>query len=264
MDISLAFGRGVRSPNMLERYIKLLPVGYDRYDYLGNPQLRPEINNEVDLTYKCNYEYFGQTYLNFFYSYVEDFITGDLLPPSVIKPQSQGVLGVKQFKNADYIISTGFEFGYTTPTIYKWGGSVVAALTYAWVPTVTKHIISDGEIVDAIEIADDALPEIPPFETTINIYYKLFNDKFVPNVKLRMVAPQRHVSQAFYEEETPGFALLDFSIRWKIAKFIELNTGISNIFDRSYYEHLNRRIIGSNENLYEPGRVFFASLYAHF
>ena len=30
-------GRGVRSPNMVERYITLLPVGFDRYDYLGYP-----------------------------------------------------------------------------------------------------------------------------------------------------------------------------------------------------------------------------------
>ena len=264
MDLSLAFGRGIRCPNMLERFIKLLPVGYDRYDYLGNPQLRPEINNELDLTYRYHHEYFGQMYLNLFYSYVEDFITGNLLPPSVIKPQSQGVLGVKQFYNADHIISTGFEFGYNTPSSYKWGGNVTAAFSYAWVPGVTQYVISDGEVIDAIEISKDALPEIPPFEATAGVYYKFFKTRIVPDLKLRMVAAQRHVSEAFYEEETPGFAVLDFSVRWKVTKFIELNTGILNILNRFYYEHLNRRIIGSNENLYEPGRVFFASVFAHF
>ena len=79
-----------------------------------------------------------------------------------------------------------------------------------------------------------------------------------------MVAAQKHISGAFYEEETPGFALMDLSVRWNITKFLDLNTGVSNMFDRSYYEHLNRRIIGSRENLYEPGRVFFVSVYAHF
>lgn len=264
MDISLAFGRGTRSPNMLERYIKLLPVGYDRYDYLGNPQLKPETNNEVDLTLRYGNKAMGQIYFNLFYSYVTDFITANLLPPSVITPQSQGVLGVKQFRNTDYIMSTGFEFGYNTPQQYRLGGSVVAAFTYAWIPKVIQYLISEGEVVDAIEIGKDPLPEIPPFETTISGYYKFWNGRLIPNLKLRMVAPQRQVSQAFYEEDTPGFALLDFSIRWKIAKFVELNTGISNIFDLAYYEHLNRKIIGSNENLYEPGRVFFATVYAHF
>jgi len=127
-----------------------------------------------------------------------------------------------------------------------------------------SDIVSDGEVVDAVQISNDALPEIPPFETTMNVYYKFLTGKLVPTLKLRMVAPQKHISEAYYEEETPGFALLDFSVRWKIAKFVELNTGISNIFDRAYYEHLNRRIIGSKENLYEPGRVFFATVYAHF
>jgi iron complex outermembrane receptor protein len=179
-------------------------------------------------------------------------------------PQSFGVLGVKQFNNVDHITSTGFEFGYNSPAKYKLGGSVIAAFTYAKIPEVTKYIVSDGEIVDAVKIFDDALPEIPPFETTMNVYYKCLKGKLIPKIKLRMVAPQKHVSEAFYEEETPGFALLDFSIRWKIAKFVELNTGISNIFDCAYYEHLNRRIIGSNENLYEPGRALFATVYTHF
>jgi len=264
MDISLAFGRGTRSPNMLERYIKLLPVGYDRYDYLGNPQLQPESNNEIDLTFQSSFRNFGNINLNFFYSYVQDYIYATLLAPSVIKPQSPGVLGVKQFVNVDHIHSTGFEFGYNSPQQYKLGGSLVAAFTYGVIPEVTKYVISDGEVVDAVQITNDALPEIPPFEATMTIFYKFLNSKLIPNFKLRLVAPQRHLSQAFYEEETPGFALLNFSVRWNFAKFMELNTGVSNIFDRAYYEHLNRRIIGSKENLYEPGRVFFISLYAHF
>jgi iron complex outermembrane receptor protein len=264
VDISLAFGRGTRSPNMLERYIKLLPVGYDRYDYLGNPRLRPETNNEIDLTVQSNYENFGRTYLNFFYSHVEDFIGAELLPPSVVTPQSQGVLGVRQFKNIDHIISTGFEFGYHSPEKYKLGGSIIAAFTYGIVPEVTKYVISDGEVVDAVEITDDALPEIPPFESTMNVYYKFLKGKLVPSLKLRLVAAQRHISEAFYEQETPGFTLFDFSIRWNITTFVQLNTGVSNIFDLGYYEHLNRRIIGSNENLYEPGRVFFATVHASF
>ncbi|MFC2123213.1 TonB-dependent receptor plug domain-containing protein, partial [Bacteroidota bacterium] len=122
LDVSLALGRGTRSPNMLERYIKLLPVGYDRYDYLGNPQLKPETNNEVDLTFQVRNENSGNMYVNFFYSYVQDYITANLLPPSVVTPQSQGVLGVKQFSNTNYITSRGFEFGYQSPVRYKLGG----------------------------------------------------------------------------------------------------------------------------------------------
>ena len=139
--ISLALGRGTRSPNMLERFIKLMPVGYDNFDYLGNPQLKPEKNNEADLTFKYAHEKAGNFYLNGFYSYVQDFIGAAWVPSSVITPQTSGAPGVKQFVNIKSVGFTGVEFGYTTSEKYKWGGSVVAAYTYAYVPSVTKYII---------------------------------------------------------------------------------------------------------------------------
>ncbi|MCF8298381.1 MAG: TonB-dependent receptor, partial [Saprospiraceae bacterium] len=58
-SIGLAMGRGVRSPNLLERYVKLLPVGYDNFDYLGNPQIKPEANHQIDLSCKYNSEKIG-------------------------------------------------------------------------------------------------------------------------------------------------------------------------------------------------------------
>jgi iron complex outermembrane receptor protein len=260
IDLTLALGRGTRSPNMLERYIKLLPVGYDNYDYLGNPQLKPETNNEIDLTIQTRNTGIGDVYLNFFYSYVQDYITANLLPPSVITAQSQGVFGVKQFENTGHIISKGFELGYQSPVKYKLGGGLTAALTYATIPSVTKYLTTDGEITDAVEISDDAVPEIPPLEANLNVHYRLLKGNLTPKVTLRYVADQRHTSEAFYEEDTPGFTLLNLSIVYTINKYAKLNCGINNVFDRAYYEHLNRRIIGSKENLYEPGRVIYTTL----
>jgi iron complex outermembrane recepter protein len=261
MDISVGIGRGTRSPNMLERYIKLLAVGYDRYDYLGNPQLKPETNNEIDLTFEIREETIGQIYLNFFYSYVQDFIAANLLPSSVVKPQSLGVLGVKQFYNADYITSKGFEFGFKTPERHRLGGDIVAAYTYAVIPAVTKYIAQGTEVVDAVELNNDALPEIPPFEMTMNIYYRMMKGNLVPRLTIRAVAMQDHVAEAFYEVPTPGFCVLNLSAKFQLNRFAGINAGITNLLDRSYYEHLNRRIIGSDIDLYEPGRVFFATLF---
>jgi outer membrane receptor protein involved in Fe transport len=179
----------------------------------------------------------------------------------VVKPQSPGVLGVKQFYNTDYITSRGFEFGYKTPERYRLGGDIIAAYTRAVIPTVTKYITQGTEVVDAVEITDDALPEIPPFETTMNIYYRMLKGKLIPRFTLRVVARQDHVAEAFYEQSTPGFCVLNLSALFNISHNIELNAGVTNVLDRSYYEHLNRRIIGSDINLHEPGRVFFATLF---
>jgi iron complex outermembrane receptor protein len=171
-----------------------------------------------------------------------------------------GAPGVKQFVNVDKAWFTGFELGYTSPQAYKLGVNVVAALTYGRIPEVTKYIIKAGQVTGDTLLKNDALPEIPPFETTISVNYRFLKGKLVPKISYRLVAGQNHVSEAFYEPATPGFSLLNFSIAYSITKNINLNAGINNIFDVSYYEHLNRRIVGSTEKLYEPGRMFFVTL----
>jgi len=247
-SVSLAVARGTRSPNMLERYIKLLTVGFDSYDYLGNPQLKPETNNEVDLTFKFFDQKLGSIYVNGFYSYVKDYISARLLPSSVITPGTIGAPGVKQFINVDNARFTGFEVGYTSPKTYKLGMSIIAALTYGRIPEVTKYIIVAGQVTGDTLIKNDALPEIPPFETTISLNYRLLKGKLIPKLSYRLVAAQHHVSQAFYEPETPGFSLLNFSVSYNVNKNIIINAGANNIFDVSYYEHLNRRIVGSTQS----------------
>ncbi len=264
LSVSIAVAHGTRSPNMLERYIKLLSVGYDNYDYLGNPQLKPETNNEVDLTVKYSDEKLGNIYLNGFYSYVKDYISAKMLPSSVIMPATLGAPGVKQFVNVDKATFTGFELGYTSPQDYKLGVNVIAALTYGRIPLVTKYIIKAGQVTGDTVLKNDALPEIPPFETTVSVNYRLLHGKIVPKISYRLVAAQHHISDAFYEPETPGFSILNFSVAYKMTKNIDIRAGVNNIFDVSYYEHLNRKIIGSTEKMYEPGRMFFMNLNLSF
>lgn len=261
LNISVSVGRGTRSPNMLERYIKLMAVDYDNFDYLGNPQLKPETNNEIDVTFKFTKANIGGIYLNGFYSLIQNYITGELLPSSVIMPQTSGVYGVKQFNNIDFVTLKGFEFGYTSPEKYKYGGSMIAAYTYAIRPSVKKYLITGTQVTGSVIIKNDALSEIPPLEATASIYYKFLKGNLVPKISFRAVADQRHTSEAFYEPYTSGFGILNFSVKYKINKYSSITAGVNNIFDRSYYEHLNRKIIGTTGKLYEPGRIFFVNLY---
>jgi iron complex outermembrane receptor protein len=87
-----------------------------------------------------------------------------------------------------------------------------------------------------------------------------FDNRLEPSVEIRAVATQKQVSDAAYEESTPGFVLAGISLSWEPLKLIRLTAGISNLFNKAYYEHLNRRIIGSGGNFYEPGRTVFMNL----
>jgi iron complex outermembrane receptor protein len=249
LAVGLGLGRGVRSPNMVERYIKLLPVGFDKYEYLGNPQLKPEVNHQADLNIRFTKDEIGEFYINGFYSIVYDYINGRKI--GGIMPNTNSVLGVKEFYNAPEVHLRGFEFSYITPNTYNLGAQIIAAYTR-------------GTMIKAwdvnVEIDDDPLNEVPPFEANFMIHYKMFDGKFVPKFNIRAVSKQDYVSVAYDEQTTPAFTIMDFRFTYNFSNMITLAGGINNITDLAYYEHLNRRIIGSGANMYEPGRSFFVNM----
>lgn len=260
INLSFAVGRGSRSPNMLERYIKFLTVGYDNYDYLGNPELKPETNNEADITLRYFDNKAGGFYVNGFFSYIQNYIAAQKLPPSVAMPKTQGALGVKQFYNAEYALLRGFEIGYSSSTDRKFLISASAAYTRATINSATKYIIKNNQVTGEEIIKNDALPEIPPLEGRINLSYNFFKGKLMLNASARIVDQQDYTSEAFYEPHTPGYCLFDFSANYYPVKYFILSAGVNNAFDKAYYEHLNRKIVGSTNKLYEPGRVMFVKL----
>lgn len=260
LSVNLSLGRAVRSPNMLERYIKFLVVGYDNYDYLGNPSLNPEKNLQTDLTFTYDDKQFGKIYLNGFYSFVNDYISGLRVPTAVVKPSTAGALGVKQFSNIDLAVFRGVELGYSNLFFDKLLTSVTASYTDAYFPFTTKYLITNGQVVDEIELKNDPLPEIPPFESTLSLAYRMFHDKLIPKMSLRVVASQHNTSDAYYEPSTLGFSVLNFSLNYKPVRYVNFAAGVNNLFNKAYYEHLNRKIVGSSLNLFEPGRSFFFNL----
>ncbi|MFA6923128.1 MAG: TonB-dependent receptor [Bacteroidales bacterium] len=260
LTAGIALGRGTRSPNMLERYIKFLTVDYDNYDYLGNPQLKPETNNEADFTLKYKSKKIGNAYFNIFCSYVQNYITGTILAPSVATPKTTTAIGVKQFTNADFAIFKGFEFGYNSPDTCKFGLELTAFRTIAARKDVVKYKYFCEQVVGKTTLSKDALPEIPPLESTMTLSYKLLKNKLISKASIRVIAEQDYVSKAYYEKRTPCFVLANFSVSYKCNKNINFSAGVNNIFNKAYYEHLNRRILGSTHRLYEPGRVVFANL----
>ncbi len=259
-----SIGRGVRSPDMTERFIILLPVGYDKYDYLGNPQLKPEINNEADIGLKhlsANRWYFDG---NLFLSYVTHFIGSKKVPPSIARPQTKGVLGVKQFVNFDAVWLTGFEASLKSPEQNLWQLGINAAYTYGFNPLAPGYKIENGQVVDEYTLKNDPLPEIPPFETDLMFQYKFFHATLIPMIRWRVVAAQNAISQSYGEQESRAFQTVDVKINYLFSKNLSVWGGVNNLLNTTYYEHLNRNIIGSSQSLYEPGRNFFINFIFNF
>lgn len=252
--------RSQRPADMQERYLKFLATGYDRYDYLGNPELKPETNIQTDLIFEYSPDKM-KFHANIFRSVISNFIAGTLLPPSVARPVSQGAPGVKQFNNLEKAEFIGFEASFAWEPVKNAQISIASGYTYAWFHSVEKIIIENGGIAGIENLTNDPLPEMPAFETEINLNYKFRKPKIKSNLGVRMVSSQNQISDAAAEEKTPGYILADISLIYAPVRVLTIQAGINNLFDKAYYDHLNRKIIGQSERLYEPGRTFFVNVF---
>lgn len=239
--LGLWVGRTQRSASITERYINYFPVGQDPYEMVGNPLLRPEANNQVDVTleYKTQNSVLN---LDVFTSYLQHYISSEIRPE--LSPRLPNSPGVRQFINLKEALSTGFEF--------------------SWRQTIATHISQSAQMAYTYARRldnRDPLPEIAPLDFRYEVSGHFLNDKFLPSAQIRHVVKQDRISTDFGETSTPGFTLLDILMTYRIAKSWQVNVGIYNLFDKTYYEHLNRSVRSATARpIYAPGRSFLISL----
>ena len=236
----LAFGRGVRTASMVERYINHFNVGVDPYEYVGNPSLKPEINNQIELSFIKKFETIeigASVFHSFFRDYITAFVNTNIprkfmatVPP----------IHTKQFVNVDKAEQTGVEFSFDVHASEK------------------VKFTSDVSYTQAQNLDfDESLAQVPPFMANLGVEFK--ENKYWLSLNSRLVGKQSRVSTTFREEETLGFGTLDFRIGFEPSKNFSIGAAVLNIFDKTYYEHLNFSYANSNTlagEIHEPGRNF--------
>jgi len=239
-QLQLAFGRGVRTASMIERFINHFNIGIDPYEYVGNPYLDPEINNQFELSVNQSFAKIDVG-ASVFYSFMKDYITAivDESIPRKFMPSVPPVYA-KRFINIDEAMQTGFELYFN----YKLGSNLTfnSDISYTY-----------GENKDF----DEPLSQIPPLTGHLSLNYE--KEKYWINFKSRLVDNQDRISESFKETETPGFATFDISGGVKPFKGVTIGAAVLNIFDKAYYEHLNFSYKNSNimsGKILEPGRNF--------
>ena len=244
-DIGLWLGRAQRSGSITELYINYFPVGLDGYEMLGNPDLAPEINNQVDLVYTFGNSKTGIN-INLFAAYLEDYISSEIRDD--LTPRMMSAPGVRQYKNIDEAFKTGFELSWKQKLPVKLVQNTGLVYTYA------ENLSNNSP-----------LPETPPME----FYYQLkglyFKNKLIPEIDFRYVWEQNKVSPEFGEQSTPEFFLTDIKLTYKPIGMLQIVGGINNLFDIAYYEHLSRATKVNNKRpLYAQGRNIFISASINF
>jgi len=238
--LGLWAGRTQRSGGLTERYIHFFPVGQDPFELLGNPELNPEVNNQVDLNFNWQNENTNIT-IDLFAGYLQDFIS------SVIDESLNPVLpsspGVRQYINIEDAFKTGFEFNWNQELLLGLQHQLGVAYTYA----------QDLE-------RDEPLPEIAPLDVRYTLLGSFMKGKLRPEASFRHVLEQARISEEFGETVTPSFTLLDIKLDYQITDAARVTLGVNNIFDENYYEHLTRSVQGTNDPIFAPGRNAFASI----
>jgi len=267
ISVSIDAVSAQRSPNMNELYIKRMGVGYDNYDYLGNPNLKPETNHQVTLNFRAAIKNISLG-VNLFASQVDDYIGAVLLPPSIITPATQGAPGVKQFSNQGSAHFYGGELVLNASFNKHIEVGASAGYTYATLEESIKYNIVNSQVVSQEIISNDPLPEIPAMSTSAWALYKIPKWHLIPQLNIEYTLPQHAVSEANYEYSTPDYLLINANISYTFKTWATLNLGANNLLNKAYYNHLNRRVVSSNPaekiKLYEPGRVIYISLKLEF
>ncbi len=239
-SMGLWLGRAQRSGSLTERFINYLPVGVDPYEMLGNPEIDPEINNQVDLTFGYKSQ---KTILDFglFASYLQDFISSEI--DTSLTPRLPNSPGVRQFINIDKALMTGFEA--------TWNQDL---------PIGLQHQMSLTYTYGQNRVEDSPLPEIAPLDFRFLLSGAYFSNKFFPEVCFRHVLTQDRIAKEFGETKTPNFTLIDVKAKYQISKIWSVTAGVQNLLDETYYEHLSRSVRGTPNAIYSPGRNIFVSM----
>ncbi len=239
--VNLSVGRGMRSPNLTEMFINHMTVGMDPFEYVGNPYLDSEINNQVELgvmTRVGEHRLQGNVYASYLQNYISAAIDSGIarLYMPCMDPKV-----AKRFVNLDAAYKYGFEVYVKGPLAKGFAYSLGAAYTY-------------GQNLDA----DEPLPFIPPLEGIVGLRYQSADGRFWSEVTTRMVGEKTRYAASVGEGPAPGFTVVNFMAGWQVHRYVQIYGGVYNLFNRQYFEYLNRPYTNMlvTGRLTEPGRSF--------
>ncbi|WP_298499713.1 TonB-dependent receptor [uncultured Algibacter sp.] len=253
--LEAAYGRGVRSANMIERFINHFTVGQDPYEYLGNPNLKAEVNNQFEIGFKGNlalkngFDRFKYE-TSFYYSFFENYIVG-VIDPGISRKfmPMANPRNVKVFQNLDEAYKTGFE------TMVQ-----IDFLKDYYFKTEFSYVYAKNKDLQ------ESLPLTPPFNTKLSLGFQ--KEKLWANLQYNIVSKQDNISRSFGETETDGYQTLDVRFGIKPVKNITLGVAAINVFDKAYNNHLNFSFTNQSDfgrtPITEPGRNFSAFLQYKF
>lgn len=233
-SFSVGTGYGHRAPSVSEGYGYYIYNSFDRYDYIGNPDLKNEISYEANA--KAGFKNESLSIIakaNYFY--IENYIIGRIL--SMGSPMNYQSVGVKGYTSLDYatLFNMSLTAGYHLRDDLHWEG----ALMYA------RGMDNKG----------GNLPFIRPlsYKTSLHFTHKKFGFQTSLNGDLAQI----HYSPEYGEDQTPAYTIWNLSADYtfQFKKFTTvLQIGAENMLNAYYSTYADWG------NIPRMGRNIFTSL----
>jgi len=236
--VYIGFGHTVRVPDPEERYIALAKP-MTKPDWIGNPNLNPTKNNEIDAGFEYYRGMFGIKG-NVFYSDLTDYIYLTKIP----HPTMAGKMAMS-YQNID-------------AHIYGWDLTVIGMLSDN-ISVEAGGACQRGK-KDSGNYTDDDLAEIPPLKTRLALKYE--DGTVFSQIESIYQAKQRNVDSDLYETATPSYYVVNLKAGLNMGDRAFIGVGIDNIFDKNYYTYLSylRNPFSAGTKVPEPGRFIYMNV----
>ena len=215
--LRLAMAHVGRLPTHVENYGHYVYNYVDGYFYSGNPNLKPERSSQIDLGVEQWTDRFAIR-ANVFANYIQNYIVG-LNDDGLVG--GTATLRFRIYDNADAAVLYGAEVSSVLQLSKKLEIAGTMAYTY-------------GQNLEY----DEPMFLIPPLSGLMSIR---FNEKnWWSELETRMAMPQNRVARVVAEEDgTDGYFIVNLRGSVNLGKQYELKTGVENLFDSFYHEHLS-------------------------
>jgi len=226
--LTATVGHSERMPTIGERMGFYLYNAYDGYDYIGNPYMKSEKSNYLKLAYQLS-THSIKLNISPSISFLSDYIMG--LTDTQIAPMNFNTNGLRVYSNIPHaqLFSSDIQLLYM-PLPY---------FSAFWLAKYTAGSINKGE----------AMPLIPPLKNVLALQFQ--KNKLQLQAECETALAQNSININYGERKTPAFAVINVksSYGFAVSKVaIDMSAGITNLLNKTYYEHLDWG------RIYRPGR----------
>lgn len=227
-------GYGDRAPSVSEGYGFYLFNSFERYDYIGNPNLKNESSLEANAFIAVKEKRFNAK-ISSSYFHISDYIVGKILDDLV--PMTIGANGVKAYTALDY--ATVFNVSLST--------ELQLAKPLKWTTQLVYTRGKDNE--------NKNLPFMSPFSYQTSLRFQ--KNKFSTDLSFLGNTKHKEFADIYGESSTPDFFIMNVGLGYlfNVSKSrILAKVGVENLFDRFYttYSDWNK--------IPRPGRNFYLNL----